>query len=141
MVLSLVGALGVRTVHQKDAKAQLVVQTSHSEAAGSAGDSGDEAEWLDAAADGSAAAGAADAPAEAERSARSVELQGLSADSDVLPVPRFKGVQLPPHCNVFIRQEWKAGLQCSWRFNHQGTLCSGCGFEHTVGWVLQTDYG
>ncbi len=83
----------MRTQHQLDAKAQLVVRTARSPAAaagfgpgrGAAGapggraggpdeGSGDEAAALDAAAAG--------APADSE-------LRGLSADSDVLPMPRL----------------------------------------------------
>jgi hypothetical protein len=80
--------MGVRTQHQLDAKAQLVVRTTRDPAAvgfgpgrgaaGAAGGadegSGDEAAALDAAAAGAPADG---------------ELRGLSADSDVLPMPRL----------------------------------------------------
>ncbi len=93
--------MGVRTVHQKDARAQLVVKATYSSVTtddsapdDSAADSGDEAEWLDAAAAGSLVSGEGGANSgKAQRSAqqnvRSVEMQGLSSDSDVLPVPRF----------------------------------------------------
>jgi hypothetical protein len=129
------GAMGVRTVHQKEAKAQLVVRTSQATrlSADEASESGDEADWLDDAAAGRPQAGAQSgngsgiAPGDntrsgnasgmaaagewdrgrpggggggggkhrehsardAQPSARSVDLQGLSGDSDVLPVPRF----------------------------------------------------
>ena len=47
--VELTGALGVRTRHQQDAKAQLVIQTGRgAEAAASGEESGDECEWLDA---------------------------------------------------------------------------------------------
>ena len=89
----------MRTVHQVDAKAQLLVRMGASLSSSSlpeaAEDSGDEAEWLDAAAAGqlpggaAASGGGADAPARARLAARTAELQGLSGDSDVLAVPRF----------------------------------------------------
>ena len=80
--------MGVRTEHQQDAKAQLVVRTAWAPArtgqsGGAAADtagagegdgaSGDEAEALDAAAAGGPAG----------------ELVGLSGASDVLPTPRL----------------------------------------------------
>ncbi len=49
------GVLGVRTVHQTDAKAQLVVKTNEATSDVSAAESGDESDWLDAAAAGAAA--------------------------------------------------------------------------------------
>ncbi|BDA46600.1 Tetratricopeptide repeat protein 27 [Coccomyxa sp. Obi] len=86
------GALGVRTVHQRDAKAQLVVKTYEAPSDESAAESGDESDWLDAAAAGAAAggeSGASDAQHSAAQSARKMELEGISGDSEVLPVPRF----------------------------------------------------
>ncbi|KAK9827709.1 hypothetical protein WJX81_003255 [Elliptochloris bilobata] len=88
LTVEVTGALGMRTEHQQDVKAQLVVRTAHAprsaarngiacETRGGAreGDcgSGDEAAALDAAAAGSPAG----------------ELGGLSAVSDVLPTPRL----------------------------------------------------
>ena len=49
------GVLGVRTVHQTDAKAQLFVKTNEATSDVSAAESGDESDWLDAAAAGAAA--------------------------------------------------------------------------------------
>ena len=46
--------------------------------------SGDEAEWLDA-----CASGQPDQAHAGTSSMRSKELEGLSSDSDVLPVPKF----------------------------------------------------
>ena len=85
------GALGVRTVHQVDAKAQLLVRSLPAAGGSSsnedvAEESGDEAEWLDAAASGQITE---EDSAAAQPSGRSAELQGLSGESDVLPVPRF----------------------------------------------------
>lgn len=92
----LTGALGVRTVHQRDAKAQLVVKTSEAASDESAAESGDESDWLDAAAAGAAAAAGDESGArlgEAQQSAaqraRRAEMEGLSGESEVLPVPRF----------------------------------------------------
>ena len=84
----------MRTVHQKDARAQLVVKATYSSPNESSADSGDESEWLDAAATGSvagdeSAATSGDSKRSAQQSVRSMEMQGLSSDSDVLPVPRF----------------------------------------------------
>ena len=94
------GALGVRTVHQVDAKAQLLVRALLKQANSSAASekcaasddegSGDEAGWLDAAASRQLP-GACHEAAQGSGwlSARAAELQGLTGDSDVLPAPRF----------------------------------------------------
>ena len=66
--------MGMRTAHQVDAKAQLVVSTS-STAAGNSSDFGEDAEALDAMRLGN----------DAEPS----ELKGLSSESDVLSAPRM----------------------------------------------------
>ncbi|CAL5228170.1 g11251 [Coccomyxa viridis] len=83
------GALGVRTVHQTDARAQLVVRTARQGDLSSTDDSGDEAEWLDACAGGQPDEAQAASSQPSQSSMRSKELEGLSGDSDVLPVPKF----------------------------------------------------
>eukprot|EP00891_Asterochloris_glomerata_P006781 jgi/Astpho2/6781/Aster-x0741 len=73
------GALGKRTVHQVDAKAQLVVRAGTEEPArATEEDSGDEAAELDVAGEG--AGGAVQG-----------EMKGLTTDSDVLPAPQLVG--------------------------------------------------
>ena len=74
MNTSVVGAMGVRTAHQVDPKAQLIVSTSHS-ALDSGYASGEDSAILDSMSLGS----------EAEPS----ELKGLTTDSDVLSAPRL----------------------------------------------------
>lgn len=93
----------MRTVHQVDAKAQLLVRALPNQANGSAaaerhaaaGDdkgSGDEAGWLDAAASGQLPGARQEAAqGSGQPSARAAEMQGLTGDSDVLPAPRFVG--------------------------------------------------
>ena len=72
--LSATGAMGMRTAHQVDAKAQLIVSTSHS--AGNDGyTSGEDSSALDAMSLGS--------------QSESSELKGLTTDSDVLSAPRM----------------------------------------------------
>ena len=66
--------MGLRTAHQVDPKAQLVVSTSHS-AQDSGYTSGDDSADLDAMSLGS--------------QAESAELKGLSAESDVLSAPKL----------------------------------------------------
>ena len=98
------GALGVRTVHQVDAKAQLLVRALPKQANSLAAaqqkcaasddeGSGDEAGWLDAAASRQLSGRMRHEAAQAERVAEQLraatELQGLTGDSDVLPAPRF----------------------------------------------------
>ena len=51
--------------------------------------SGDEAEWLDACARGQPDQAQAGPSQSSQSSMRSKELEGLSADSDILPVPVF----------------------------------------------------
>lgn len=51
--------------------------------------SGDEAEWLDACAGGQPDEAQAASSQPSQSSMRSKELEGLSGDSDVLPVPKF----------------------------------------------------
>ncbi|KXZ52937.1 hypothetical protein GPECTOR_8g312 [Gonium pectorale] len=94
------GALGVRTVHQVDPKAQLVVVTSQSHRAappsrhpGQPTESlGLDASSSAAASSSSSAAAPATAPAApaAPGSVRS-ELEGLTDESDVFPAPRLLG--------------------------------------------------
>ncbi len=55
----------------------------------SAARSGDEAEWLDACARGQPDEAQAGSGQPSQSSMRSKELEGLSSDSDVLPVPKF----------------------------------------------------
>lgn len=70
------GAMGVRTAHQVDPKAQLVVSTSYS-AQDSGYTSGEDSAALDSMSLG----------AQAESS----ELKGLTTDSDVLSAPKMEG--------------------------------------------------
>ena len=55
----------------------------------SAARSCDEAEWLDACARGQSDQAQAGSSQPSQSSMRSKELEGLSGDSDVLPVPKF----------------------------------------------------
>lgn len=72
--LSATGAMGMRTAHQVDAKAQLIVSTSHS-AENDGYTSGEDSSALDAMSLGS--------------QSESSELKGLTTDSDVLSAPRM----------------------------------------------------
>lgn len=69
------GAMGVRTAHQVDAKAQLVVATSGCKS-NSISDDGEDSAALDAMRQGN--------------STEPSELKGLSAESDVLSAPRLE---------------------------------------------------
>lgn len=77
-VVAAAGAMGVRTAHQVDPKAQLVVHTSSSAASNSSrSDQGEEVEVLDAMRLGNLA--------------EPDELKGLTSASDVLSAPRLVG--------------------------------------------------
>jgi hypothetical protein len=83
------GALGVRTAHQQDARAQLVVHVARAEGGGGGGGGGQqggrsagEAAGVDAAALDAALAGASALPD---------DMKGLSDESDVLLHPRLHG--------------------------------------------------
>ena len=138
------GALGVRTVHQTDARAQLVLRTTQLPDCSSRGSdgrrgcslallhdlydtgsyhpccnlfisslytgvscSGDEAEWLDAVAQGMPdQAGARTNSNKASHangsSVRAKELEGLTGDSDVLLVPKLETADGEPTCSFDI---------------------------------------
>ena len=110
------GALGMRTVHQVDAKAQLLVRMLPKQTGGLAAaeqraaaddnneGSGDEAGWLDAAASGQLSGARQEASAQAggRPSARAADLQGMTGDSDVLPAPRFVGASGGAPCRPLL---------------------------------------
>lgn len=80
------GAMGVRTVHQQDLKAQMIVRTGHSEATEASG-AGPDGAWGDAADDVNYLDTAG-----GEAGELSSELKGLSSETDVLLTPKLVGV-------------------------------------------------
>ncbi len=100
-------------MHQVDAKAQLLVRSlpaaGSSSSGGAAEESGDEAEWLDAAASGQLTT--EEGSTTAQPNGRAVELQGLSGDSDVLPVPRFVAAEGALHLCKMLEFEFQ-GSDC-----------------------------